>query len=262
MTIAMKTIERARAIIVNPNLTWATIEQENSAWQDLYMPYMATLAFIPALASVVGWSVLGIGSSVQLSPLTGLGLMLSQYVMTLVMVAVWGWIIGMLAPAFGGQASFQRGIQLTVYASTPAMLVGVFSAVPALSLLALLGAVYALYLVYLGLPVLMKCPSQRALPFLAVAAVAGFLGSLVISIATSLAVPTPLPVLQGNKAVGDAGFTMQPSGTTTTVPASSDPSNSNRDATAKPKAPVYAETLQDMAERLEALAAEQEKTKK
>ena len=94
------------------------------------------------------------------------------------------------------------------------------------------------------------------------AAVAGLLGSLVISIATSLAVPTPLPVLQGNKALGDAGLTMQPSVTTTTVPTSSDPSNSNSGKTAKPKAPVYAETLQDMAERLEALAAEQEKTKK
>lgn len=260
----MNIIERARAIIVTPIPTWVTIEQENTAWQGLYMPYMATLALIPALASFIGWSVLGVGgieSAVQVPPLTGLGLMVSQYAITLVMVAVWGWIISMFAPAFGGQANLKRGIQLTVYASTPAMLVGVFSAVPALSLLALVGALYALYLVYLGLPILMKCPQERSLRFLTVAAVGGIFSSLVISIAGALIVPTPLSAMHGSNATSDPAITSPPSDTTKAVPANSDPSTTT-DKPAEPQGRIFAESIQDMAKRLEALAAEQEKAKK
>ena len=261
----MNIIERARAIIVNPSPTWVTIEQENTAWQGLYMPYLATLALVPALASFIGWSVLGvggIGTTVQLPLLTGLGLMFAQYAVTLVMVAVWGWIISMCATSFGGQASVKRGVQLSVYASTPAMLVGVFSAVPALSLLALVGALYALYLVYLGLPILMKCPPQRALGYVAVAAVGGIFSSLVISIAGALIVPTPLSTMHESKGASDAAITAPPSGTTKTAPANTDLSSATTDKPVDPQKPIFAESMQDMAKRLEALALEQEKAKK
>jgi hypothetical protein len=43
-----------------------------------------------------------------------------------------------------------------VYASTAALVGGVFSLLPMLSILGLLAALYSVYLIYTGLPVLMK----------------------------------------------------------------------------------------------------------
>lgn len=253
----MDLIARARAMVLNPGPTWPTIEQEATDPQKLFVPYMATLALIPAVATFIAWSVLGFGSFgvfVRLPMLSGLGLMVSQYVMTLVMVFAWGWFISMLAPSFGGQPNLINGLKLTVYASTPAMLAGVFGAMPGLGFLALVGGLYALYLVYQGLPVLMKCPQEKALPYLAVAAITGIVGSLVISMLSSFFVPSPVMGVQGAPQ-GDAQVS--------TTPAQA---NAPSDTTVTIKSPdgevkIVAESLQDMAKRLEALAVEQQKAK-
>lgn len=255
----MDLIERARGMVLNPEATWVTVEQEATEWNQLFVPYLATLALIPAVATFIAWSVLGFGSFgvfVRLPVASGLGLMVSQYAMTLVMVFGWGWFIAMLAPSFGGQSSLINGLKLAVYASTPAMLAGVFGAMPGLSFLTLVGGLYTLYLVYLGLPVLMKNPPEKSLTFLAVAAISGIVGSLMLGMLSSLFVPSPLlgtpnepqatPQVQLDKPV-------QPS--------------SGPDSTVMVKTPdgdvkVMAESLQDMAKRLEVLAAEQEKANK
>lgn len=264
----MDIVERARAIIVNPGPTWVTIEQETTDWQKLYVPYMVVLAAIPAFASFIGWSVLGVGGfgfSMRLPVATGLGLMVSHYVMTLVMVFVWGWLISMLAPTFGGQTNLMNGVKLTVYASTPSMLAGVFIAMPGLSVLAFVGSLYALYLVYLGLPVLMKNPPEKSVAYLVVAAIVGIIGSVLISMANSIFMPSPLSRMHGmndapnihiNTPNGDVQISTGPG-------AAASPS----DSTVTIKTPdgdvrVVAENLQDMAKRLEALAAEQEKAAK
>jgi len=238
----MDIVERARAMIVNPGPTWVTIEQETTDWQKLYVPYMVTLALIPAIASFIGWSVLGVGGfgmSMRLPVLTGLGLMVSHYVMTLVMVFVWGWLISALATTFGGQPNVMNGVKLTVYASTPAMLAGVFSAMPGLSVLALVGSLYALYLVYLGLPVLMKNPPEKSVAYLVVAAIVGIIGSVLISMANSIFMPSPLSGMHGMNGATDIQISAPPG-----------------------DVKIVAESMQDMAKRLEALAAEQEKAAK
>lgn len=191
----MNLVERARAIILNPGPTWATIEQEPGDLQQLFVPYLVLLALIPAIAGFIGWSVFGVGGfgmSFRIPIVTGLGMMISQYVMTLVMVFVWGWLTSMLAPTFGGQANLINGVKLAVYSSTPSMVAGVFMAVPGLSMLAMIGGLYALYLVYLGLPVLMKNPADKTLPYMAVAALVGIVGSVLISAASSMLMPSPM----------------------------------------------------------------------
>lgn len=260
----MDLIARARAMLINPGPTWVTVEQETTDWQKLFVPYMTTLALIPAVASFIGWSVLGFGSFgvfVRLPILNGLSLMVSQYVMTLVMVFAWGWLISMLAPSFGGQTNLLNGLKLTVYASTPAMLAGVFGAMPGLSFLALVGGVYALYLVYLGLPVLMKCPQEKSISYLAVTAIAGIVGSLVISMLSSFFMPAHMVGMPGAQATPD----FQISTPTGDVQVSTTPGKADTTVTVKSpdgEVKIVAESLQDMAKRLEAMAAEQEKAAK
>jgi hypothetical protein len=265
----MDLVVRARAIIIDPTVTWAAIEQETVDLPNLFAPYMLTLALIPAVSSFFGWSVLGVGSlgfSTRIPLINGLALMTSQYAMTLAMVWGWGWFISKIAGAFGGVPNLLNGVKLTVYASTPAMLAGAFSALPALSILALVGGLYSLYLVYVGLPILMKNPVERTTPYMVIVTIAGLLGSLAISIAGSVFMPYPLI-----DATGSGGLmpldpkNERPKDTNSVAPTGSPTVSSDTRVTITAptgEVKVVAESLQDMAKRLEALAAEQEKASK
>ncbi|MFW9777128.1 YIP1 family protein, partial [Brucella melitensis] len=77
-------------------------------------------------------------------------------------------VINALAPTFGGTQNQGQALKVAVYASTAAMLGGVFSLLPALAILGLVAALYSLYLLYLGLPLLMRSPAARAVPYTAV----------------------------------------------------------------------------------------------
>ncbi len=263
----MDIVNRARAIIVNPAPTWSIIEQEVTDWQKLYVPYMVLLAAIPAVAGFIGWSVFGFGGfgmSIRIPVLTGLGMMISQYVMTLVMVFVWGWLISLLAATFGGQANVMNGVKLTIYASTPAMVAGIFAAFPGLSMLAMVGGLYSLYLIYLGLPVLMKNPPEKTLPYIAVAAVVGIVCSVLISFFSAAMMPSPMSRLHGAAGAADINI-MTPQGGVQ-ITGSAGKSGNPGDAamtikTADGEIKIDVKNIEEMAKRMEALAAQAEAKK-
>jgi hypothetical protein len=263
----MDIVNRARSIIVNPKPTWDIVEQESTDWQKLFVPYMVVLAAIPAVAGFIGWSIFGVGGfglSFRIPVLTGLGMMVSQYIMTLVMVFVWGWLISILASTFGGQANVMNAVKLTVYASTPAMLAGIFSAVPGLSMLAMVGALYSLYLIYLGLPILMKNPPEKTLPYIAVTAVVGIVCSVLISFFSSALMPSPMSRLHGAAGTGDINITT-PKGDVQ-ISANPGKSGTSGDAAMTIKTPdgevkIDLKNMEEMAKRLETLAAQNEAKK-
>jgi hypothetical protein len=181
----MDIADRIKSITVKPAETWPVIEQEVTDLKTLYVPYMLILAAIPAVASFVGLSLIGVGGygfTMRVPFLSGIGIMITQYIMTLVMIGVWGWLINMLANTFGGQPNLMQAIKLTVYASTPGMLAGIFGIVPSLGILGLVGGLYSLYVLYLGLPVMMKNPKEKTIPYMVVAAVVGIVCSVLISV--------------------------------------------------------------------------------
>ena len=191
----MNLVERVKEIILKPAQCWPAIEQENTDLRQLYVPYMLALAAIPAVAGFIGLSIFGMGGfgmTMRIPIVTGLGLMVSQYVLTLVMVYVWGWLVSVLANKFGGQPNLMNAVKLTVYSSTPAMVAGVFQLIPGLAILSMLGGIYSLYVMYLGLPVLMKNPNEKSIPYLVVVAIAGIVCSMVIGSVGSIFMPSPM----------------------------------------------------------------------
>ena len=263
----MDIVNRARSIIVNPKPTWAIIEQESTDWQKLYVPYMVVLAAIPAVAGFIGWSIFGVGGfgrSMRIPVITGLGMMVSQYIMTLVMVFVWGWLISMLAGTFGGQANLMNAVKLTVYASTPAMVAGVLSAIPGLAILAMLGGLYSLYLIYLGLPILMKNPQEKSLPYLAVAAVVGIVFSVLISLFSSVLMPSSMSGLHGKSGAGDINIST-PTGdlkiSTAPTPSGTPGEAAMTIKTAEGEIKIDMKNMEELAKRMEAMAAESEAKK-
>jgi len=111
------------------------------------------------------------------------------YVLSLAMVFVLALIVDALAPTFGGSKSQISALKVVAYGSTAGFLGGIFSLLPALSILGLLAAFYSIYLIYTGLPVLMKCPKEKAVAYTAVVIVCGFVLMLVAGAVTGLMMP-------------------------------------------------------------------------
>lgn len=264
----MNLVDRAKDIILKPAVSWIAIEQESTDFRQLYVPYMLALAAIPAVAGFIGMSIFGFGGfgvSMRIPVVTGVGLMVSQYVMTLVMVFAWGWLINMLAKTFGGQANLLNAVKLTVYSSTAAMVAGVFQAIPGLSILAMLGGVYSLYLMYLGLPVLMKNPKEKSVAYIVVAAIVGIICSVVVSSASSIFMPSRMSPMSGMTGAGDIKIsTPQGDVQITGVPSqAAGPGNAAMTIkTPDGEVKIDMKQMEEAAKKMEALTAEMEKDKK
>ena len=189
----MNIVERAKSILLNPKPTWQVIDVEPADTAGLYTRYLMILAAVPAVCGFIGLSVIGVGGfgvSFRVPMLTGLANMVVSYVLSLAGVFVLSLIINALAPKFGGVPSHIQALKVAVYASTAAMLGGVFSLLPLLSILGLLAGLYSIYLLYTGLPVLMKSRADKAVSYTVLVVVAAIvLGLIMGGITTLFAVP-------------------------------------------------------------------------
>jgi len=212
----MNLIERVSAILLKPQQTWPVVEAEPATVAGLYKNYIALLACIPAVAGFIGLSLVGVSSIVtfRVPFVTGLVNMVVGYVLSLAMVYVLALIVNALAPKFGGQPNSINALKLVGYGLTAGFVGGIFSIVPALSALGILAAFYTIYLIYNGIPVLMKCPPERALAYTAVVIVCGVVASLLIGVTTALLTPNAGPLSQLGAANSGAGdYTIKIPGT-------------------------------------------------
>ena len=181
----MDIVARAKAITLNPAATWPVIDAESHDAKSLFVPYMLILAAIPAICTFIGMSLIGIGGfgfSMRVPILSGLAMMVTTYILSLVMTFGMGWLISALAPTFGGQSNLVQGLKIAVFGSTPMMLAGVFNILPALSIIGLLVALYSLYIMYLGLPVLMKNPKEKTIPYMIMVVIASVIAGVLLGV--------------------------------------------------------------------------------
>lgn len=167
--------DRAKRIITDPKAEWPVIEPEQTTTEKLYREYIVILAAIPILAGLVGGVIIGSPGLLGWSrtPIVG-GLVwaIVAYVLGLVGVFVAAFIVDKLAPTFDSQPNQMQALKLVAYAYTPAWVAGAAGVIPVLgTLVGLLGSLYAIYVFYLGLPVMMKTPDAKVIPYMLVAAV-------------------------------------------------------------------------------------------
>ncbi|MBA3033458.1 MAG: YIP1 family protein [Gammaproteobacteria bacterium] len=184
----MNIIVRVKEILLTPKSAWSVIEAEETSTVALYTQYIMILAAIQAVAGFIGMSLIGfstVGVSIKVPMMTGLTQMILGYVLVLMTVYIVAMIADALAPGFGGQKNSLMALKLVAYASTAAMVGGIFGLFPALGILTLVAALYSLYLLYLGVPTLMKVPQAKVLPYTAVlvisAVVVGVIAGTVLS---------------------------------------------------------------------------------
>jgi hypothetical protein len=167
----MDIVQRVKDVILKPKDTWPVIKTEPVTIKELYTSYAALLAAIPPIASFIGMSLFGISvMGVRYRTSFGMGIshLIVSYVLTLIGIYVVAQIIDALAPSFNSQKNLVSAAKVVVFSWTPSWVAGILFLIPALSPIGLLFSLYSLYLFYLGLPVLMETPQDKALGYFVV----------------------------------------------------------------------------------------------
>ncbi|MGA7981722.1 MAG: Yip1 family protein [Chromatiaceae bacterium] len=162
----MKLIDRVKKILLQPKTEWDVIAAETATTADLYRGYIAPLAAIGPVASFVGLSLVGVNlpfAGTYRAPIgSGITTAITAYVFALAAVYVLALIVNAFATTFGGEKNQLQALKVVAYSSTPGWVAGVLQVLPMLGILALFASLYGIYLLYLGLPVLMKSPPEKA----------------------------------------------------------------------------------------------------
>lgn len=196
----MNLVERAKNILIQPKSEWGVIATESTSAPELYKGYIMPLAAIGPLASIIGMSLVGIslpfmGGTYRVPLTNSITHAIASYILMLVGVFIIALIINTLAPTFGGEKNQTQALKVAAYASTPSWVAGIVMLLPMLGIIALLAALYGIYLLYLGLPVLMKAPSEKAVGYTAIVVVGAVVVMIVIGAISGLLMPAPsMPV--------------------------------------------------------------------
>jgi hypothetical protein len=167
----MNLVARAKAILMTPKQEWAVIDTEPLNVSELLIGYVLPLTAIGAIARFIGFSMIGtMGFRLPIG--TGISMAITSFVLSVIGVFVVAWVINALAPTFGAVQSMPQAIKLSAYSMTAAWVAGIFYILPFLAIVALIGALYSLYLFWVGLPVLMKVPADKVVPYVVVIFVA------------------------------------------------------------------------------------------
>lgn len=191
----MNLVDRVKRILLSPRTEWEVIDAEPATLAQLYTGYILPLAAIGPVAQLIGYSVFGISVPFMGTYRVPIGSAITSalvsYVLTLAATYVLALIIDGLAPTFNGQRSQIQALKVAAYSSTANWVAGIFLLIPALMILTILG-LYSLYLLYLGLPVLMKSPRDKAMAYTVVVVVAAVVLFMLTGVLAGrfLAVPT------------------------------------------------------------------------
>jgi hypothetical protein len=191
----MNLTERVKNILLQPAAEWVVIDQETGNVSDLYKSYIAPLAAIGPVASIIGIAIIGVplpmGGSYRVPLTSAIGQAVITFILALVGTYVLALIIDALAPTFGGTKDNFQALKVAAYSSTAAWVAGIFNLIPALAFLQIL-ALYSIYLLYLGLPISMKAPKEKALPYTGVVIIGAIVIFGIIGVIGSCFIPHPV----------------------------------------------------------------------
>jgi Yip1 domain len=183
-------IDRVKNILLSPKTEWPVIEREPTSIAQLYKTYVIPLAAFSALMSFVRMSLIGISfgfGSFRVPLATGLVWAVVNFIMGLIGLYLFGLIIDFLAPTFSGQRDRRQALKTAAYTFTPAALGSVLALLPGLGrLLQFIAAIYAIYLLYIGLPLLMRSPKEKAAGYTAAVIICGILAGIVLGVVMAM----------------------------------------------------------------------------
>lgn len=191
----MNLVERAKNILITPKTEWEVIKNEQTTTADLFTKYAMILALIPVIATIIGFSLIGMsyGFAITFKWPIGSSLIygIISYGLGLVAVYVVAMIVDALAPSFGSTKNMDASLKVVVYSYTASYVAGIFMILPMLSWLALLVGLYSFYLMYLGLIIVKETPQDKVVGYLIVTVIIAIVFYIVIGfIVNAIAAPS------------------------------------------------------------------------
>jgi hypothetical protein len=176
---------RVTKILTDPSNEWPVIQAEPTTTEQLFKGYIGPLAAVAAIAGFIGSSIIGTLGLFRTPIVWGLVGACMTFVLALVGVYVSAIVVSKLAPTFQSTPDDRQALKLVAYAETPVWIAAVIGIIPIIGVLAsIIGGLYAIYLFYLGLPVMMKTPPDKVIPYMVVAAVVIIVIMVVMSMIT------------------------------------------------------------------------------
>jgi len=163
----MSLVDRAKNIIMTPKTEWPVIGAEEASAPQILTGYVVPLALIPAVASIIGYGLVGRGMMTSFT--WGIAMGIIMFIATVAGVYLTAFVVDFLAPNFGSQKNFGRAMQLVAYSYTPAWVAGILYIVPVIGFLTIIASIYSIYLLYLGFPHTMKTPPDKVVVYMVVA---------------------------------------------------------------------------------------------
>jgi len=183
--LARGMLNRVKNIVLSPSAEWPVIATEASSARAIYLGYVVPLVAVDVVADLLGCTLVGapqpLLGTVRLSFAAGFAHAIVTFVLSLLGVSLIALIVEALAPAFGGQKDPLAALKVTAYSYTPAWVASILNLIPALLVLVVLAAFYGLYLLYLGLPVLMRAPKEKAVAYSVVTVLCAIVVGIVIA---------------------------------------------------------------------------------
>ena len=185
-------LARIKGILLSPATEWPLIAAEPTTAGSIYMSYVLPLVLIGVIAGFLGSVLIGVSvpfiGAVRTGILVGLLGAVIKFIFAFVGVWILSWLIDVLAPTFGGQRDSLRSLKVAAYSFTPAWVAGIFLIIPMLGIIASLAGLYGLYLLFLGLPVLMRCPVDKAVGYTVVIVLCAIVMSVVLAVLSTCAI--------------------------------------------------------------------------
>jgi hypothetical protein len=178
-----KLIQEVKECILTPVTVFERIKNDSRTISEIISDLLIYLAAIPAVAGFFGRVIIGQvapSGRYQHAPLfSGIIWAALLFLLSIVGIYAIAFLVSRLADNFEGKQDELAAFKLVVYSFIPLFALGVFSILPALSGLYILG-LYGIYLFYVGCPILMECPEDKALPFTVVVSLSGILITILL----------------------------------------------------------------------------------
>lgn len=175
----------------SPHQAWENIREQDDSVLMTYLKFVIPITLLPAVAwyygsAEIGWQV---GDRViKLTSESAIQIMSLFYLAMLIGTGVLGFMVHWMSETYEANTStISKGVQIAAYTLAPLFICGVTGFYPMLWLDILLGcaaAAYAVYLLYIGVPIVMKIPTERGFLFASAMVGVGLVGCAALLAAT------------------------------------------------------------------------------
>ncbi|MGN6820594.1 MAG: Yip1 family protein [Sphingomonas sp.] len=174
-------IGRVQRLILRPKDEWPAIDAEPMTVRGILMGWVAPLAAIGPIAHLIQVMVFPIsffGVAWRPSLIGAIVTALLTWALTVGMTYVWALIIDALAPSFGGTKNSVSALKVAAFSATAGWIAAILGILPALGVIGSLIGLYNIYLLWVGGPLLMKVPQDKAPGFVIVSIIVGIVAMI------------------------------------------------------------------------------------